>query len=232
MLYKYEMHSHTSEVSKCSKIDGASMVRFYKSLGYTGLFITDHFYTGNTCVSRELPWDEWVDGFMKGYLNAKAEGERIGLDVFFGFEYSVKGSDFLIYGLDSKWLHANPDQLSLKPSDYLDKVRADGGTVIHAHPFREASYIDHIRLYPRKVDGVEVNNTSMNPEVNRMADWYAREYGLLMTAGSDNHVGKRTRLGGLYFSERIESERHFTAMLKEGKAEMFEDRYDDDGVRM
>lgn len=232
MLYKYETHCHTSEASKCSKIDGASLARLYKELGYTGLFITDHFYNGNTCVPRELPWSEWVDNFVMGYLNAKAEGDRIGLDVFFGFEYSIQGNDFLIYGLDAEWLRANPDQISLNLRDYLNKVREDGGLVIHAHPFREARYIDHIRLLPGHVDGVEINNTSMSPEVNRRADWYAREYGLLMSAGSDNHVGTRTRLGGVYFTEKLTSAGDFVRLMKEGSAELFEDRYNDDGVRV
>lgn len=226
MLYKYETHSHTSEGSKCGKIDGASLARFYKSLGYTGLFITDHFYNGNTAVPRDLPWDEWVTEFMKGYQNAKAEGDKIGLDVFFAFEYTIEGNDFLIYGLGEDWLRDNPDQLSLKLRDYLNKVRADGGMVIHAHPFRIADYIDHIRLLPEHVDGVEINNTSMKADVNRRADWYAREYGLLKTAGSDNHVGARERLGGVYFTEPLSSVKDYIDFLKDGKAELFEDRYD------
>ena len=47
---RYETHSHTSETSRCSHISGAELAEFYKSLGYTGLFITDHFFNGNTTV--------------------------------------------------------------------------------------------------------------------------------------------------------------------------------------
>ncbi len=232
MLYKYETHSHTSETSKCSHIDGASLARFYKSLGYTGVFITDHFYNGNTAVPRTLSWDEWVETFMLGYRNAKAEGDKIGLDVFFGFEYSIKGNDFLIYGLDEEWLHENSDQLSLKLRDYLDLVHESGGMVVHAHPFREADYIDHIRLLPRHVDAVEINNTSMPPEYNRRAEWYAREYDLKTTAGSDNHVGMRQRLGGVYSKERLTSVSDYIRLIMDGGAELFEDRYDETGIRM
>ena len=64
--YKYETHSHTSETSKCSLADGASLAKYYASLGYTVLFITDHFFNGNTTVSPELPWEERVELFCRG----------------------------------------------------------------------------------------------------------------------------------------------------------------------
>lgn len=226
-MFKYETHAHTSETSKCSKISGAELARFYKSLGYTGIFITDHFFNGNTTVPRELDWQERVERFEAGYLAAKAEGERIGLDVFFGWEYSIAGNDFLIYGLDRDWLLVNPDQLSWKLRDYMSKARADGGMVIHAHPFREAGYIELIRLIPRDVDGVEVVNSSMKPEVNARADWYADSYELLKSAGSDNHVGKRELLAGVYLPERIKSAQDFCRLMKAGAGEIFVDRYDE-----
>lgn len=232
MLYKYETHTHTSEGSKCGKIDGASLVRFYKELGYTGVFITNHFFNGNTAVPRELPWNEWVKEYYRAYTICKEEGDRIGMDVFFGWEYSIQGNDFLIYGLGPGFLYDNPDQLSWTVRDYMKRVREAGGMVIHAHPFREADYIDHIRLIPRECDGVEVINTSMKNEVNRCAEWYAEQYGLIKSAGSDNHVGKRTKLGGVYLPERITDEQHFIRLMKDGRAELFFDRYDEDGKRL
>ena len=156
MLYKYETHIHTSESSKCGRMDGASFARLYKSLGYTGIIVTDHFYKGNTAVPRELPWNEWVTQFVKGYENAKTEGDRIGLDVFFAWEYSgYHGADFLIYGLDADWLYANPDQINWTTVEYMARVRESGGTVIHAHPFRRPEKY----LIPEVTDGVEIINT-------------------------------------------------------------------------
>ena len=83
MLYKYETHAHTMEVSKCAHISGADLARYYKSIGYTGLIVTDHYFNGNTIVPAELPWEERVAQFCKGYEAVKEEGDRIGLDVFF-----------------------------------------------------------------------------------------------------------------------------------------------------
>ncbi|MGN1127374.1 MAG: histidinol phosphatase [Candidatus Flemingiibacterium sp.] len=232
MLYKYETHAHTSQSSKCSRITGSELARFYKSLGYAGLFVTDHFFNGNTTIPRELDWEERVGLFELGYLDAKAEGDRIGLDVFFGWEYSWGGNDFLIYGLGADWLLANPDQLSLRPREYMQKVRADGGLVIHAHPFREAGYIESIKLIPRDVDGVEVINSSRPESENSPAFWYAKNYNLLRSAGSDNHVGKRELLAGVYLPEKIATSQDFVNLLKDGRAEIFCDRYDADGKRL
>ncbi len=95
-MYKYETHMHTMEASACAHSGGADMADKYKAEGYTGIIVTDHFFNGNSSVPRNLPWEERVDLYCKGYENAKKRGDEIGLDVFFGFEYGDGGSDFLV----------------------------------------------------------------------------------------------------------------------------------------
>ena len=111
MSYKYETHMHTAEASACATSTGAEMARAHKEAGYTGIFVTDHFFNGNTTVPRELPWQERVARFCLGYEHAKQEGDKIGLQVFFGFEYAYHGAEFLVYNLDKNWLlhHENID---------------------------------------------------------------------------------------------------------------------------
>ena len=82
MFYKYETHLHTSEVSKCAFNTGAEMARAYKEAGFTGIFVTDHFFNGNTIIPKELDWKQKVDLLYQGYESAKSEGDKIGLDVF------------------------------------------------------------------------------------------------------------------------------------------------------
>lgn len=60
MSYKYETHMHTSEGSACGRSSAEEMVRSYKEQGYTGVFVTDHFFNGNCSVDRSLPWAEKV----------------------------------------------------------------------------------------------------------------------------------------------------------------------------
>ena len=48
--YLYETHLHTSQGSACGKAEGAQMARACKAAGYTGIFVTDHNWGGNTAV--------------------------------------------------------------------------------------------------------------------------------------------------------------------------------------
>ena len=101
--YKYETHCHTAPVSGCAKASPEDTVRFYKRLGYDGIFVSDHFFRGNCAIPRDLPWEEWVRRYCLGYYSAKEEGDRIGLQVFFSWEESIDGDDWLVYGLPPEW---------------------------------------------------------------------------------------------------------------------------------
>ncbi|MBE6130056.1 MAG: hypothetical protein E7185_12400 [Erysipelotrichaceae bacterium] len=112
-----------------------------------------------------------------------------GLKVFPGVELSYKGTDFLIYGPEKKWYLQHPEIMRMEKTEELHLLADAGAFVVQAHPYREAHYIDHIRLYPRCVHAVEVINSNQPVPVNEMADHYADMYGLLKTCGSDNHYG-------------------------------------------
>lgn len=221
--FRYETHTHTSEVSKCSNISAKELVRFYKNLGYEGVCITDHFLNGNITVPKSLPWQERIKLFCRGFETAKNEGYKIGLDVFFGWEFDHHGTDFIIFGLDEKWLINHPDQLELSLNDYFDLVHQDGGFIIHAHPFREADYIDMLRLIPGKTDAVEIKNACRLDFENRLAEEYAENYELLVTAGSDNHEGELPKLCGIRTKRRLTSIQDMVNAIKSGETDIFED---------
>lgn len=194
--YKYETHTHTKEASECASWSAVESVRAHKDAGFTGIIVTNHFFYGNTAIDRTLPWEQWVKEFCEAFHLAKAEGDRIGLQVFFGWEAGYNGTEFLVYGLDEEWLLAHPEIKDATVEEQYALVKADGGMVIHAHPFREEDYIPEIRLYPDLVDGVEVYNGAHsspksighnNPEYNTRALEYAKKHNLRMTSGSDTH---------------------------------------------
>ncbi len=220
-FYKYETHSHTSLVSECSTITPEILARYYKAHGYAGVFITDHFLNGNTTVPKELSWQDQIYKFCEGYERALIEGRKIGLDVFFGFEYSYSGTDFLTYGLDKQWLLDHPDLLDLSLGDYCDLVRSEGGLIVHAHPFREADYIDMIRLLPRKVDAVEVMNAGRTDFENNCARQYADTYQLKLFAGTDTHHDRQTILNGIQLKRRLSDEQDMIQALILGETEVF-----------
>ncbi len=203
-VYLYETHLHTSEGSLCARPTAVEQIRLYHALGYTGVVVTDHFFSnGSNRVPCDLPWEERIDRFYDSYRAAKAEGDKVGLDVFFAFEHSYHGNDFLVYGLEHDWMIAHPDFHKLPLLDFLKAVRAAGAVVIHAHPYRRANYIDMIRLVPDDVDGVEVFNACRSDFDNDLAAHYAEAYGLAPSGGSDNHRGVQPRYGAIASPRRF-----------------------------
>ena len=161
------------------------MARAYQKAGYAGIVVTDHFFYGNTAADRSLPWKDWVEQFCKGYEHAKEEGDKIGLQVFFGWESGYHGTEFLIYGLNKEWLFEHPEIKDADVKEQYELVHAGGGIVSHAHPFREEDYIPEIRLFPDCVDAVEgINATHESPAsmshknilYNEKAIAYAKEH--------------------------------------------------------
>lgn len=215
-MYIYELHCHTSDASACASSNAKEYVEFFKNLGYSGIFITDHFFNGNTCIDPSLPWEERVEQFYNAFLSAKAEGEKCGLQVFFGFEYSYRWCHLLTYGLDKEWLLKNRNVLELSPTDYLKKVKEDGGMVIHAHPFRDK--VELVRLFPDLVDGIETYNASQPDEANRRAKLYAEMLNLPQVSGSDIHSVNKKTLGAVAFENKITDINDFIKKVKNNEA--------------
>ena len=220
--YLYETHLHTKEASACSQNTGEEFVHAYKEAGYTGIIVTDHFFRGNSGIPRELPWEEWVDAFAKGYENAKEAGDKIGLQVFFGWEESYQGNDFLIYGLDKEWLKQHPEIKDVTIEEQYRMVHEAGGMVVHAHPYREAWYVQEIRVFPQWEDGVEVFNASHYGKDERedgrsmydvRAIEYAEKNNLPQTGGSDIH-STNLLYGGMAFDRKLEDVQDYIKAVK------------------
>lgn len=222
-MYIYETHLHTSPVSQCARADARETVEFYKSAGYAGIFVTNHFLDGNIQIEiRSKSYEEQIEFYFSGIEDAEKAGKEIGLAVLPGIEMSYGGTDFLVYGIDKEWCLAHPDMHRLPKSQLLPVLMEEGALVIQAHPFREAAYIDHIRLFPRQIQGVEVYNSSRNEFENNLAEQYAANYGHLRFAGSDNHAAGRHRVfGGMATETPITSVQDFIDRVKAGDAKPF-----------
>ena len=221
-VYLYETHLHTAPVSRCARGSVRDSIEFYKSQGYAGIFVTNHFLDGNINIDHSLPYEERVRFFFSDYEEGVRIGRELDFSVFCGVELSYRGTDFLVYGLDKEWFLAHPEIEQMKKKEELRFLAEHGALIIQAHPFREASYIDHIRLFPREVHGVETYNAARTEHENRMAEIYAEEYGLLCFAGSDNHnAGAPTTFGGMQSSTPLKDEADFVRRVKEGQMRPF-----------
>lgn len=221
-MFYYETHMHTAPVSGCAKANVEETLTFYKEQGYDGVFITNHFMNGNIEEILKSSYEEKARYFFSDYEKGVRIGQELGIKVFFGAEISYRGTDFLVYGLDFSWYLAHPEFITLSMKEKLALIRQSGGFVVQAHPFREGGHIDHIRLFPRSVDGVEVINACRTELENKMAALYAENYGFYQTAGSDNHVaGGAENLAGMMSQTPVSDEQDFIRKIKAGEMELF-----------
>jgi predicted metal-dependent phosphoesterase TrpH len=198
------------------------MLEFYKSLGYQGVFITNHFIDGNINCDKSLPYAERIEFYFSDYEEGVRIGKEIGISVFCGIESSYKGTDFLIYGLDKAWFLEHSEIESMKKSEMLPVLAQAGALIVQAHPFREAKYIDHIRLFPRYIHGVEIYNAKRSDFENKLAKQYAKNYGLIYFAGSDTHdPAVHSSVGGMQSKDIIADEKDFIEKVKSGKMKPF-----------
>ena len=221
-MYKLETHCHTKVISRCGKMTPSEVVELYSKNGYNGIFITEHFLNSESCkVLYDYPSADYktkIEKYCQGYLQVKEQAKGA-LDVFFGVEFSYQGTDMLVYGMDCEKLQQVPEILQMSMRDFIDFAKLNGALVIHAHPFREANYIDHIRLYPN-VEGVEVYNACRTDLCNELGEYYAKRYQKLISAGTDIHVFTQKELSGMAFEEKVCSEEHFIKLIREGKGKI------------
>jgi hypothetical protein len=222
MSYLYETHLHTRLSSACADSKGSEYVRHYKKLGYSGIIVTDHFFNGNTAIPRSLPWKEWVKQFCKGYEEARNEGEKQGIDVFFGWEETFDDcDDYLVYGLDKEWLLDNPGARDWTRGEQYREVRAAGGCVVQAHPFRQHSYIRQVVLSAGCVDAVEAANaTNDEKSYDALALRYAQNLGLPATAGSDMHdvyYAINGMVFGIYTENKLNTIDDFVGVIRNNR---------------
>ena len=214
------MHLHSSGCSKCASSTAEELIYAAKNKGYSGVVFTNHFYRGNTCIDRELPWESFVSAYEEDYIRAKELGEQIDIDVFFGIEEGIGGGkEMLIYGLTPEIIKSNPNFKSMQLPELYKFIHKNGGFAVAAHPFRQAFYIPEPDKEPdlRYFDAIEVNNHSTPSDRNIKAAIFAQETGILTTSGGDVHNTSGIGFSGIAFNNRIKTSKELVRLLKSGK---------------
>jgi hypothetical protein len=215
LQYLYETHLHTNIASACAISNPEDYIRPYLKAGYSGIIVTDHFFNGNTTIPKNLPWKDKIELFYSSYERARIEGDKQGLSVFFGWKHCFENDEFLIYGLDKKWLIKNQDIMNLNRKELNQTVHSEGGAVVQAHPFRDRDYVKSIKLYPNDVDAVEVYNSGNIAMNDSYAYRYALKHNLPMTAGSNSHnIMDNKELFGVISPTKWESIDDYVKLLR------------------
>ena len=224
-MFLYELHMHTSETSRCGRSSAAEMIRAYADKDFSGVVVTDHFINGNSYASAPESWDEKMDVYLRGYKAAKEAGDKLGIRVFFGVEYTHmggNGEDYLLLGLKPEHLYHELKDCDKWSIEYLcDVVHSLGGIVIRAHPFRQAGYIRTagIQRPGLNIDAIEIFNAGNAAEqYNFQALEMALREGKPWTAGSDAHHVKDAGRGCVGFEQDPGDYAELCEAIRQGKA--------------
>lgn len=223
-MYLYELHQHTAAVSACAHETPEEVVRGLKKAGFAGVVLTNHFYHGNTGVRRHQAWEDFVRPYEEAYERAKKAADGLDFDVLFGIEEGVGGGkEVLIYGITPAFLTAHPELRDMRLPELATLVRAEGGLVVQAHPFRVRDYIraPWEELPAEYLDGIEVHNACNDDLSNLRAQAFADKHGLIAVAGSDSHTPHTRGLAGIACNHRIRTERELADTLRDGDYELY-----------
>ena len=132
--------------------------------------------------------------------------------VMFGMElrHYATANDYLIYGVDEKWLREQRNLLALWEKDMSELMHSQGYLVYQAHPFRPGIR----RCNPEYLDGVEIYNGKTDRNNNEKAEAWAKQNSKLMVSGSDFHVPKQLARGGIITDKPIRNNADLLDTLK------------------
>ncbi len=223
-MYKIELHAHTSECDKVAQLSGAEIVKLYRDTGYSGIVITDHYFSlffewfkGEFCLDNHK---SIIERYLAGYYSARNEGEKTGFTVICGAEvrFDNQINDYLIYGLEERDFYKLPLLNRLKNVDELVETLPDNAIVVQAHPFRDNMTVCN----PAPLFGIEGYNGGTDKFRNEMAKVYAKHYKKAATSGSDFHDVTHLARGGITTNQKIYTSKDLVDVLRSGDYSLIE----------
>jgi len=212
--FRYELHCHTRESSKCGRIPARDVVKRHRDAGYQGIVITDHFNEENFQLSPMKSWGKRVDRFLKGFRLAAEEGRRWDMDVFWGLELRFTGNDndYLVYGMTEELVKSSPYLNRTDIFQFMSFLgNRDDVLVYQAHPFRAGCKL----VDPLVVQGLETyNGNPRHDSRNDLAAEVVQQKGLLALSGSDFHRPEDLATGGILLPRRIRTLSELVENLK------------------
>ena len=218
MKYKYELHCHTGCVSRCGRVEPEEIVKLYKSKGYNGIVVTDHYspmtFTPNWCPQKQ------IDFYLSGYRRMKAAaGDDFTVLLGIELRHYFTANDYLIYGIDEDFLYSSGNLMKPWEREVFRLVKEKGYLIYQAHPFR----VGIRRCNPNYIDGVEIYNGKTGKAENQRAFEWAKENNKLMVSGSDFHTVKNLARGGIITDTPVKNNSDLLEILRSQNFEMIEE---------
>ena len=191
-------------------------MKMFAEAGYDAVVCTDHFNTYNLNRFTGTPLEK-VKQWLGGYELAKAAGEKNGVNVLFGLEARIPGSenDYLIFGAEPNFVLENPQLHELDQMSLHELCKQYGALLIQAHPNRPMCFpASHICL-----DGVEVFNGNPRQQNNNFMTLSQAEDDpkMIRTSGSDFHQVPDMGRGGILTDRDVRTSRDLVDCLRSGE---------------
>ena len=207
---KFDLHTHSSQGSICSRMSIWDLVQAASQQGLDGVCITDHDYLWDP---KEL---------------AKLHRES-GIQVYGGVELSTAVGEILVYGVHRSLLDLRDDLPKL-----AQFVRESRGVMVAAHPLRTDYALSAFSREERGLEPIEVEEMCRRPvfdfvdtlEVyNGRSSWQetqaARKVAVVLgrkgTGGSDAHSVLSVGSCVTVFNDPVENEAQLVDQLRNGR---------------
>ena len=207
-----DLHAHSSGISRCCRIPAETVIEEARRIGLDGIALTNHYQKKDLKGREPL---EYVKLYLEEFHRARAYGEANGIRVLYGIEVTMEGFKLvhmLIYGVSEDFLYAHPTLYEYSQEELYRAVKAAGGVLIQAHPYRRGDSLMDTAL----MDGIEISCHPLYEgthceEMRRIAE----RDGLLLTCGGDYHADTYRPKCGMYLPDSVTTGEALGAYLME-----------------
>ncbi len=221
MEYKYELHCHTKEVSRCGQVPARDIVRMYKEKGYSGIVITDHYSPLTFLPDKVFAPQKHIDYYLEGYRRALDEaGEDFTILLGMELRFYATVNDYLVYGVTEEFLKNSGNLMMYYQNRFSKLAHNNNMLFLQAHPFRPLI----TRVCKSVLDGAEVYNgkAGSDSENVKAAKWAQSSGFPIRVSGSDFHSPAQLAKGGIVTNRRISSNDDLLEILRNGSYSLIE----------
>jgi len=198
-----DLHSHTSGISRCCKVDAAGMLEAAKNVGLDGVALTNHYQKSYLKFIDGSDANSFAQKYIDEFYRTKEIGEAVGMRVLFGIEVTSEPNDqkhILVYGVEPEFVLNHPCIFDYTLPELRNAVKTVGGIVVQAHPYRNGGTLLDVKY----LDGVEVNCHPLygKSDAEEMIS-IATENGIALTCGGDYHNDTYRCKCGMYLPDNI-----------------------------
>lgn len=204
-----DLHAHSSGISHCCRIDARENILRAKAAGLDGMVLTNHYTKPYVKDGDALAF---AHRYVDEYHAAKAAADELGVTLLFGIEVTMEkcdGAHLLVYGVEDSFVYENAAMYDYTQKELWDAVKAAGGALVQAHPYRREK---NALLDTAMLDGVEVNCHPIYLYTHRdeMVE-IAVKNNFALTCGGDYHADTERPICGTYVPSDVAKSRRALA---------------------